>query len=251
MKHIMSKLSCALELWQTGKGWTERSGAPWCKNDLGRPPCAQQQWWWAQLACAELALTPPLRLPSARLSCPAFSVLNRLDSRIYIMIRVRLLEWGNIESTFNTHSPGFCCLCFVDQHCCGGSQGFWETPWWQGEAPWQGGQGLQVERGGGRCGRFTSRLFGVFYLYTGWLASKSCIDSGKLLQVCQIFQIKFSKSHTFLCIQCTKSAKGICPDDKLRKEEVDLEEKEKTCIDSAKLLRCIRSVRIVCPKSSN
>merc|ERR1711962_1693128 len=65
----------------------------------------------------------------------------------------------------------------------------------------------------------------------GWLASKSCIDSGKLLQ-------------------CTKSAKGICPEDKLKKEGVDLEEKEKTCIDSAKLLRCIRSVRIVCPKSS-
>merc|ERR1719260_137148 len=63
----------------------------------------------------------------------------------------------------------------------------------------------------------------------GWLASKSCIDSGKLLQ-------------------CTKSAKSICPEDKLKKEEVDLEEKEKTCIDSAKLLRCIRSVRIVCPK---
>ena len=88
-------------------------------------------------------------------------------------------------------------------------------------------------------------------MFTGWLSSKSCIDSGKLLQVCQIFQIKFSKSHTFLCIQCTKSAKGVCPDDKLRKEEVDLEEKEKTCIDSAKLLRCIRSVRIVCPKSTN
>ena len=31
--------------------------------------------------------------------CPAFSVLNRLDSRIYIMIRVRLLLWGKIEST--------------------------------------------------------------------------------------------------------------------------------------------------------
>ena len=93
-------------------------------------------------------------------------------------------------------------------------------------------------------------LFFFFYLYTGWLASKSCIDSGKLLQVCQIFQIKFKKSHTFLCIQCTKSAKSICPEDKLKKEEVDLEEKEKTCIDSAKLLRCIRSVRIVCPKST-
>ena len=91
---------------------------------------------------------------------------------------------------------------------------------------------------------FLSRVF------TGWLSSKSCIDSGKLLQVCQIFQIKFSKSHTFLCIQCTKSAKSICPEDKLKKEEVDLEEKEKTCIDSAKLLRCIRSVRIVCPKST-
>ena len=31
----------------------------------------------------------------------------------------------------------------------------------------------------------------------------------------------------------------------------DLEEKAKTCIDSGKLLRCIRSVRIVCPKSAN
>ena len=64
--------------------------------------------------------------------------------------------------------------------------------------------------------------------------------------LCQII----SKSSTFLCIQCTKSAKSICPENKLKKEEVDLEEKEKTCIDSAKLLRCIRSVRIVCPKST-
>merc|ERR1719370_2584976 len=72
----------------------------------------------------------------------------------------------------------------------------------------------------------------------GWLASKSCIDSGKLLQ-------------------CTKSAKSVCPEDKVEvvakvEEEVevsDSEEKAKTCIDSGKLLRCIRSVRIVCPKS--
>ena len=39
-------------------------------------------------------------------------------------------------------------------------------------------------------------VFVCFYfllrVYTGWLSSKSCIDSGKLLQVCQIFQIKFS-----------------------------------------------------------
>ena len=34
-------------------------------------------------------------------------------------------------------------------------------------------------------------------------------------------------------------------------EDEDLEEKAKTCIDSGKLLRCIRSVRIVCPKSAN
>merc|ERR1711934_415622 len=62
----------------------------------------------------------------------------------------------------------------------------------------------------------------------GWMASKSCIDSGKLLQ-------------------CTKSAKSICPEDKLKveveDEEVDdvPEEKVKPCIDSGKLLRCIRS----------
>ena len=31
----------------------------------------------------------------------------------------------------------------------------------------------------------------------------------------------------------------------------DLEEKAKTCIDSGKLLRCIRSVRIVCSKSGS
>ena len=41
---------------------------------------------------------------------------------------------------------------------------------------------------------FVFFLFFYFLLrvYTGWLSSKSCIDSGKLLQVCQIFQIKFS-----------------------------------------------------------
>ena len=57
--------------------------------------------------------------------------------------------------------------------------------------------------------------------------------------------------------QCTKSAKRVCPTDKLKVEvedkEVDSvsEEKAKTCIDSGKLLRCIRSVRIVCPKSGS
>merc|ERR1711981_1194145 len=65
---------------------------------------------------------------------------------------------------------------------------------------------------------------------------KSCIDSGKLLQ-------------------CTKSAKKVCPVDKLKveveeeEEENDSDEKVKTCIDSGKLLKCIQSVRIVCPKS--
>ena len=59
--------------------------------------------------------------------------------------------------------------------------------------------------------------------------------------------------------QCTKSAKSVCPEDKVEEvEEVEMEveeenseEKVKTCIDSGKLLRCIRSVRIVCPKSTN
>ena len=57
--------------------------------------------------------------------------------------------------------------------------------------------------------------------------------------------------------QCTKSAKSVCPEDKLKVEVADevvddvSEEKAKTCIDSGKLLRCIRSVRIVCPKSAN
>ena len=56
--------------------------------------------------------------------------------------------------------------------------------------------------------------------------------------------------------QCTKSAKSVCPEDKVevvvKVEEDDVEEeKAKTCIDSGKLLRCIRSVRIVCPKSGN
>ena len=34
-------------------------------------------------------------------------------------------------------------------------------------------------------------------------------------------------------------------------EENDSDEKVKTCIDSGKLLKCIQSVRIVCPKSFN
>ena len=38
---------------------------------------------------------------------------------------------------------------------------------------------------------------------------------------------------------------------KVEEEDEDSEKKAKTCIDSGKLLRCIRSVRIVCPKSSN
>ena len=59
----------------------------------------------------------------------------------------------------------------------------------------------------------------------GWLESKKCIDSGKLLQ-------------------CTKSVKSACPKTGLEEEG----EEERTCIDSGKLLRCIRSVKIICPK---
>ena len=90
-------------------------------------------------------------------------------------------------------------------------------------------------------------IFCYVYIQDGYPARAALT----LANFCRFVKSFKSNFHTFLCIQCTKSAKGICPEDKLRKEEVDLEEKEKTCIDSAKLLRCIRSVRIVCPKSTN